>query len=408
MNIYTKLAQTDKSQSVVEKKKTLLVKKIINFLYFHGPKSAVEISKKLKSSIPTITSILNELNEAGMVSEQGQGNSSGGRRPNLYGLKNDSLYILGIDIGRYSTRMAIYNTNFEEVTELKTYTLALVDERIVLESIIVFAQKLIEESNISPYKIIGIGIGVPGLVDSERGRNYTYFEQKKGTLAELLSKKFEIPVFIENDAKTRALAEFRFGLAKGKKNVLVIMVDWGVGLGIIIDGKPYRGSSGFAGELSHIPMVENGRLCMCGKQGCLETIASGSALVRMATEGLANGQNSILSSLVDNQSKELELKMIIDAANMGDQFAISLISKLGIELGKGIATLIQLLNPELIILAGRVSKANQYLSTPVQQALNHYCIRQLKEQTEIAISDFGSNANILGAVALVIENIFEK
>jgi len=408
MKFYTKLNQLDPSISVVEKKKNLLIKKIVNFLYFHGPKSAVDISKKLKSSIPTITSIIVELTETGMISEQGQGNSSGGRRPVLYGLKNDSLFILGIDIGKHDTRMAIYNTNFEEVTELKSYPLGLVNDEMVLNEIIKLVQNLIEESKINRDKIIGIGIGMPGLVDSDQGRNLTYFHQKKGSLAELLSEKFAIPVFIENDAKTRALAEFRFGRAKGKQNVLVILVDWGVGLGIIINGKLCRGKSGFAGEFSHIPMEENGKLCMCGKQGCLETVASGSALVNMAAEGLANGQKSILSGMLTNQSKELELKMIIDAADMGDQFAISIISKLGLELGKGIAILIQLFNPELIILGGRVAEANQYLLTPIQQSLNHYCIKQLREQAEIVISEFGSNTNILGAVAMVVENIFEK
>ncbi len=408
MTFYSKLKQFDKSLGVVEKKKNLLIKKIVNFLYFHGPKSAVEISKKLKSSIPTITSILLELNESGMITEQGQGSSSGGRRPNLYGLKNDSLFILGIDCGRYDTRMAIYNSNFEEVTEMKTYPLGLINDEIVLEKIVELAQNLIEESKINRNKIIGIGIGMPGLVDSEHGRNFTYFHQKEGSLAELLSKKFEIPVFIENDAKTRALAEFRFGLAKGKKNVLVILVDWGVGLGIIVNGKLCRGNSGFAGEFSHIPIVENGKLCGCGKQGCLETIASGYALVEMATEGLASGQKSILSNLMNKHSKDIELKMIIEAADKGDQFAISIISKLGLELGKGIAILIQLFNPELIILGGRVAEANQYLRTPIQQSLNHYCIKQLREQAEIVISEFGSNTNILGAVAMVVENIFEK
>jgi len=408
MNFYIKLKQFDKSLGVVEKKKNLLIKKIVNFLYFHGPKSAVEISKKLKSSIPTITALLIELNEIGMIIEQGQGSSSGGRRPNLYGLKNDSLFIIGIDCGRYDTRMAIYNSNFEEVTDMKTYPLGLINDEIVLEKIVQFAQTLIEESQINRDKIIGIGIGMPGLVDSENGRNYTYFQQKEGSLAELLSKKFEIPVFIENDAKTRALAELRFGLAKGKKNVLAIMVDWGVGLGIIVNGKLCRGNSGFAGEFSHIPMAENGKLCACGKQGCLETLASGSALLQMAEEGLADGKKSILSNLIINQQKELELKMIIEAADLGDQFAISIISQLGLELGKGIAILIQLFNPELIILGGRVAEANQYLRTPIQQSLNHYCIRQLREQAEIVISEFGANTNILGAVAMVVENIFEK
>jgi len=154
-------------------------------------------------------------------------------------------------------------------------------------------------------------------------------------------------------------------------------------------------------------MVEHGTLCTCGKQGCLETVASGTALVRLAKEGLSAGRNSTLNKIIDN-GQELIPKTIIEAANEGDQFAISIISQTGLELGKGIAILIQLFNPELIILGGRVAEANQYLLTPIEQALNHYSIPKLRNQTNIVISKLGPNANILGSVAMVIENIFEK
>ncbi len=407
MIFLTKDEKTRNPQKSVERKKDLLKKKVVRYLYFHGPKSSIDISKRLKTSIPTVVSAINELCNKEILSEEGQGTSSGGRRPLLYGLCKDSLFILGIDIGQYTTKMAIYNTRMEAVTGLKLYDITLVNDEIVLDKIYEFAQKLISESNISKEKLIGVGIDMPGLVDSENGRNFTYFTQKSGTLAQLLSLKFGIPVYIENDAKARALAEFRFGLAKGKKNVLVLHVGWGVGLGMILNGKLYKGNNGFAGEFSHIPFADNGLLCTCGKQGCLETEASGKALVRLAEESLANGKSSYLSELIRDKPNEQIPKIIIDAANKGDQLAISIISKVGLELGKGISILIQLFNPELIILGGRVADANHYLLTPIQQSLNHYCIRKLSEQTEIVISGLGANANILGAVAMVVENVFE-
>jgi N-acetylglucosamine repressor len=408
MNFFTKTSYYDKKLSIVEKKKNLLGKKIVNFLYFHGPKSAVEISKKLKSSIPTVTALLGELSESGIVIEQGPGSSSGGRRPNLFGLKSDSLFILGIDIGRYSTKMAIFDSNFNEVTGLKTINLKLKNDPDTLDEIFEAAQKLILDSGINRDKLIGVGVDMPGLIDSNAGTNYTYLNPKEGTLANELSQRFDLPVFIENDAKARALAEYRFGLAKGRKNVLSLHIGWGLGLGIILNGKLYRGYSGFTGEFSHLPIIDNGVLCECGKRGCLETIASGKGLVYLATEQIEAQKDSPLAKIIASQDKELVPKSIIEAANQGDQFAISIISQVGIELGKGIAILIQLLNPELIILGGRVAEANQYLLTPIQQSLNHYCMPRLREQAEITISDLGSNANILGAVATAIENIFER
>lgn len=408
MNFFTKISYYDNKLSIVEKKKNLLGKKIVNYLYFHGPKSAVEISKKLKSSIPTVTSLLGDLSESGIVIEQGIGTSSGGRRPNLFGLKNDSIFILGIDIGRYSTKMAIFDSNFKEVTGIKTIEVKLNNNPETLDEIFEAAQKLILDSGINRDKLVGMGVDMPGLVDAKAGNNFTYLKQENDTLANVLSQRFDLPVFIENDAKARALAEYRFGLAKGRKNVLSLHVGWGLGLGIIINGKLYRGNSGFSGEFSHLPIIDNGVLCECGKRGCLETIASGKGLVYLATEQIEAQKDSPLAKIIASQEKELVPKSIIEAANQGDQFAISIISQVGLELGKGIAILIQLLNPELIILGGRVAEANQYLLTPIQQSLNHYCMPRLREQVEITVSELGPNANILGAVAIAIENIFER
>lgn len=393
--------------SNVEKKKQLLKKRIIRYLYFHGPKSAAEISKKLKSSIPTITASINELLKLNVIIEQGQGDSSGGRRPNLYGLQNNVFYILGIDIGRFTTKIAIFNTKLENVSGFVNHHLELKDDSGLINEIYKIANALIETSGIEREKLIGVGIDMPGLIDAEKGCNYTYFYNKDKTLVERFEALFKIPVFLENDANARTLAEYRYGQAKGAKNTMVLHVGWGVGLGIIINKRLYRGASGFAGEFSHIPLVENGLLCQCGKQGCLETVASGTALVRLAKEGLQKGKNSTLSKKIANGEKLIP-KLIIEAANEGDQFAISVISEIGFELGKGLAILIQLFNPELIILGGRVAEANQYLLTPIEQALNHYSIQKLRKQTKIKISELGTNANILGAVAIVSENIFEK
>ncbi len=396
-----------KTLSNVEKKKHLLKRRIVRYLYFHGPKSAAEISKKLKSSIPTISSIINELLSLDVIIEQGQGNSSGGRRPNLYGLQDDVFYILGIDIGWFTTKIAIFNTKLESVSEFINHPLLLKDDNRLIHEIYDLANKLIDKSGIDRNKLIGVGIDMPGLIDAEKGINYTYFYDEENTLAKRFEDLFELPVFIENDANARTLAEYRYGLAKGTKNTLVLHVGWGVGLGMIINKELYRGSSGFAGEFSHIPLVENGLLCKCGKQGCLETVASGTALVRLAKEGIHQGKHSTLSEKIE-KGQELIPKTIIEAANEGDQFAISIIAKVGFELGKGIAALIQLFNPELIILGGRVAEANQYLLTPIEQALNHYSIPKLRNQSKIKISKLGTNANILGAVAMVSENIFEK
>src|SRR5690606_16367473 len=266
----------------------------------------------------------------------------------------------------------------------------------------------IASSNIDRDKLMGIGVTMCGLVDSNERRNHTYFITRAGSpsLREILSETFSKYVHIQNDVKGSALAEYRFGLGQGKKNVLVISLDWGVGLGILINGKLLTGTTGFAGEIGHIPLVNDGTLCYCGKQGCLETVGSGIALARMAKEGIKSGKDSLLNELSDQEIDKIVPQLVIDAAKRGDQYAINILSRVGLNLGKAIGILIQLFNPELIILGGKIAEAKEYITTPIQQSINKYCMEQLREKTEIKLSTLGSNADILSSVAVVMEHIF--
>ncbi len=250
---------------------------------------------------------------------------------------------------------------------------------------------------------------MPGLVSAKEGKNFTYFlsGQESLSLQAALKKQFEKPVYILNDAKSACLAELKFGKAKNKKDVLVITMDWGIGLGIVMGGKMHTGTSGFAGEFGHIPMVEDGELCHCGKRGCLETIASGLALVNKARKGLSTGETSLLSAMV-KENTELNPEIIIEAANRGDQFSIKILSEIGSNLGKGIAILIQIFNPELVILEGKIAEAKKFITTPIQQSMNTFCMIQLKEKTEIILSKLGKKSHLLGSTAAVVNNVFKN
>lgn len=391
----------------IEKKKFIQKIKIIKYLYVHGAKTNADICRHLRISAPKSFSLLNELIDSNLIEKQGRGISIGGRKPDLYGIKEKSLFVLSIDMGIYKTRMSIFDNKNTNITGIKTFSIGLDNNAATLEKLVEHVNELIKVSGIDSSKLMGIGISMPGLVDSHNGINYTYLNFGNKSVRDILIKKFNRPVFIENDAKAAALAEFRFGIAKRKKNVLVLYLDWGIGLGLILDGKIYRGSSGFSGEFSHIPMIENGLLCHCGKNGCIETVASGTAITRIAKEGILSGRSSIINSLVNNDLDKVEIKTIVDAAHQGDQYAISILSEMGYNLGKGIAILIQLFNPELIVLGGKVSEAGQYITTPIQQSLNTYCMRQIHEKTDIRISEMEQSVGIMGAVAIVMEDIFE-
>lgn len=395
--------------SNVEKKKHLQKLRIIRHLYLNSANTNAGICQTFNFSLPTSMALINQLISKGVVEKMGRGESVGGRKPDLYGLRKNTFFVLSIHIERYKIKLAIVDNTHSIIVEENIPSMISPNVNIV-DFLFDYANNLIETSKIDTGKLLGIGISMPGLVSSKEGKNFTYFltGQESESLQAALKKRFNKPVYILNDAKSACLAEFRFGQAKNKSDVLVISMDWGVGLGIIMDGKMHTGTSGFAGEFGHIPMIENGKLCHCGKRGCLETVASGIALVERAKEGLGQGQTSVLRSMTNDDPEKLEPEIIIEAANRGDQFAINVLSEIGINLGKGIAILIQIFNPELIILEGKIAEAKQFITTPIQQSINTYCMIQLKERTTISLSEMGPNSSLLGSTVAVVNNVFKS
>ncbi|MDO8992273.1 ROK family protein [Daejeonella sp.] len=395
----------------IERKKYLQKIRLVKLLHTEGAKSNADICRVLNISSPTSIILLNELLSEGLVEKKGKGKSIGGRKPELYSLHNNSFYVLCIEMDRFKTEMAILDNNNNNITGIKSFSLRLTKDKSAIKLLHEFAEQLISSSGIDTNKLVGIGLGMPGLVDSNAGKNYTYLVSSSGdskTLQDILEEKFNKPVYVQNDVKTNTLAECRFGLALNKKDALVLLMDWGIGLGIIMDGKLQSGMSGFAGEIGHIPFVKDGELCNCGKRGCLETVASGIALARMAKEGIKSGQTSLLNALSEEEIDQIEPQIVIDAANKGDQYAINILSQVGENLGKAVATLIQLFNPELIILGGKIAEAKQYITIPMRHAINTYCMTRIREHTKIVLSTLGHSAGILGSASIVIENTFER
>jgi len=392
----------------VERKKYLFKRHIIKYLFLHGESTCNDIGQHVKLSMPSVQASIYELKNEGVIEERGQGVSSGGRRPIIYGLREESFYFLGLDIGRYHVRLAILDNNRNIITGIKIYEIKFVNDFSYLDKIIEYVSSLIKTSGIDKKKLIGIGMDMPGVIDSEKGINYSYLYNPDESLTETLEKRFNLPVFLENDANARALAEYWFGHARDKKNAIVLLLSWGIGLGLILNGELYQGANGFAGEFSHIPFKDDGKLCWCNKRGCLETVASATALSALAKEGLSSGNISSIVESVDDKKEYIDPDIIISAANQGDQFAIKILSEVSLELGKGIAVLIQILNPEVIILGGRMARAKQYIVTPIQHALNSYCNPTLLENVSIEITNFKEEAAILGSAVLVMNKLLNN
>jgi len=400
-----KLFKNSGNQSqAVELKKVAHKKHILRAIYFNGPLSNSKLAKLIKLSTPKINSLLVELIEDGLVEELGRGDSSGGRRPNIYGLVEDGFYVVGITINVTRTIISIFNSCNQEVSGPHYFPIQMKSDLEIFNQVNQKLEEVVQQSNISRDKILVAGIELPGLINQKEGINQTYFPDVKNLFAEL-KQIFGIPVFFSHDSKVRTFAEQHFGLAKGKKNVLMLQADWGLGLGIIMNGKLYQGKSGFSGEFGHIPLADNGVLCVCGKQGCLETIVSAKAIARQAREGIQSGNSSLIKDLVNNDLDKIDISTVIQAANSGDQFAISLFAEVGKWLGRGMAYLIQIFNPELIIIGGQVAVANQFILAPIQQAIHTFSNRDISNDTEIQFSELGTKAGTMGSAAYALERI---
>jgi predicted NBD/HSP70 family sugar kinase len=389
--------------------KSLLYKRrIIKHLYFGNMLSCADLSDKINKSIPLTTKMLGKLMEEGLVTETGYAASTGGRRPVMYSLKQDVMYVVSVAMDQLVTQIAILDMQNRSITDIELFELPLTKNPNAPVALAEKINEIITRSGIPKNKIAGVGIGMPGFVNAVKGINYTFLETEGYTITQYITAKVKLPVFIDNDSRLIALAELKFGAARDKKNALVINVGWGVGLGMILEGELFRGHDGFAGEFSHIPLFLNNKLCSCGKSGCLETETSLLIVIEKASKGLKSGKLSMLKEKeLGADHPEKAFQIIVAAASKGDKFAVEILSEAGYNIGRGVAILIHLLNPESVILSGRGSSAGKIWQAPIQQALNEHCIPRLSVNTEIEVSALGYKAELTGAAALVMEN-YEK
>ena len=388
------------------REKNLLYKgKIIKQLYFASALSCSDLSVQIKTSLPLTTKMLNELIRDNDIIETGYAPSTGGRRPQMYSIRPDRMYTLSVAMDQLFTRIVIMDMKRRYVSEIEKVELHLAKNADAVDTLAEKLEEHIGNSGIRKEQIVGIGIGMPGFVDAKRGLNYSFLSNGEISITQYIKDKVGIPTFIENDSSLIALAEMSFGAARHKKSAMVVNLGWGIGLGLILNGELFRGYNGFAGEFSHLPLFSNNKLCSCGKMGCLETEASLLVVADKAKEGIRAGRVTMLQERQLSGNLDEASHAVISAAGKGDKFAVELLSEAGYSIGRGVAILIHLLNPETIILGGRGALGGKIWQTPIQQALNEHCIPRLAVNTHIEISTLGYDAELIGAAALVMDNV---
>lgn len=403
--ILTNVFSDDNSSGVALKNKTLK-KLIFNFLDQTESASITELSKELNISVPKTTSLVSELIEEGLISDYGKIDSTGGRKASMYGLIGDACFFLGVDVKKYYINIGLLNFKKQLVTQKNRIPFKLENTTESLNQLIHIVQGFIKDLPVKKDKILSIGLNLSGRINHTNGYSYSFFHFQEEPLSALIQNQIGIKTYLENDSRAMAFGEFCCGEVNTEKNVLFVNIDYGIGLGILIDGKVYYGKSGFSGEFGHIPFFDNEIICHCGKKGCLETEASGTSLIQKFKQKIKQGSTSL--AIKKNKSAEdITLTDIIQAAKNEDMLSIELLAEIGEKLGRGLAVLINVFNPELIILGGILSETGEYLRLPTKGAINKYSLSLVNTDTQLKLSKLGEKAGILGACLMARNKVLE-
>lgn len=385
-------------------KNKALKKEIVRQLDRAGDLTIPELSREINTSTPKTTSLVNELIREGLVVDLGKMDSTGGRRANLYGLVSTACYFIGVDVKRYYINIGLLDFKKHMVKTEERIPYPLENTQQSLQALINIIRKFIREQGVQKHKILGIGINLSGRVNNISGYSYSYFHFQEEPLAAIIEKELGIKTFLENDSNAMAYGEYAQGVVTNEKNVLFINLDYGTGSGIILNGQVYYGKSGFSGEFGHIPFYDNDIICGCGKKGCLETEVSGQALLRKVKERIAAGSTTLLMKK-GASAENLKLEDLIEAARQEDVLMIELLAEMGDKLGRALAVLINLFNPELVILGGTLAETGDYLRLPVKSALNKYSLSLVNNDTQLKTSRLGEKAGLVGACLIARNKI---
>ena len=394
----------DENISGVAYKNMQLKKNAISYLCNNGNCTIADLCKELNLSTPKVTNLVSELIGDGLVRDLGKVESTGGRKPNLYGMIADSVFFLGVDVKQSHINIGLTDLqkNLRETRHNIPYVLS--NSQSSLDELIRLIKDFIKSSTVSKEKILGLGINLSGRINYSTGYSYSFFHFNEEPLSKTVENELGIKTFLENDSRAMAFGEFNSGVVKEEKNVIFLNMDYGLGMGVMINSQLYYGKSGFAGEFGHIPIFDNEIICNCGKKGCLETEASGWALTRMFKEKVSKGSSTGIfnnKNIKTDTIEDIQMEDILEAAQNDDVLAIDLIANVGEKLGRGIALLINIFNPELVILGGSLSTSGEYIRLPIKSAINKYSLSLVSGDTQLKVSALGEQAGIIGACLLV-------
>jgi predicted NBD/HSP70 family sugar kinase len=387
-----------------------LMRAINRFTILHairdaGMISRVDISRKTGLSQATVTGITAELIGAGMLLEQQRGKSVGGRRPVPLALNPKGAYTVGVHLSVDHISVVLMDM---QATIINSHTKRLdtgnLDVEPVMESLVEAVQACLWEADFSKKQVSGIGVAIPGLIDSRNGfvHYLPNYQWQNIRLAESLETRIGIPTYIENSANTLVIFEQWFGIGRGTDNFILITTEHGIGMGMAVNGQIFRGFRGIAGEFGHTIVAENGPLCRCGERGCLEAICGNNAIIRDSIQ--AARQGAWQPEKIDSVS----IEEILAAAKQGNPTLRDIYRRVGRTLGTGISNLQKLFDPEKIIISGKGVLAGDLMFGPMRETLQKDISFAGDARTRLFVQEWQPTHYARGAGALVLQEIYES
>jgi glucokinase-like ROK family protein len=383
--------------------KTLNKRVVLDMIRFTpGGISRAELARQMYLTRSAISTIIDDLKGMGLVDEIETGPTTGGRRPILLAINPNHGYVIGIDLG--ATHLRLVLTDFlAHVLDEFEYPISVIDgPQKCLTQIEHYISEILNRAKLNIGQVSAIGMGVPGPVVAETGE-VTSPPIMPGwdgyPIRKHLEEQFQVPVVIGNDAEYGAIGEWAYGAGRGERNLAYIKVGTGVGAGLLLDGRIYRGATGSAGEIGHITIQANGPLCTCGNRGCLESMAGGKAIARNAREAIQAGRRTQLSAIAEDKILAVD---VAAAAQRGDLVAQQIITDTGTYLGIAIASLVNLFNPNMIVIGGGVSQLGDLLLEPIRKIVMERSLYSAAKVVRITSAVLGRRASTMGAVVQAI------
>ncbi len=383
--------------------------KILSVIRERGEVSRAEIVRVVGLSAPTVTRVVEGLiRDDKLALEVGTGDSHGGRPPILVRFNGAGNYVIGIDLGTTAIRGAVANLNAEILAETSVPTEVETGADAVIERVASVIEELMNTDTVERSRILGVGMAVAGLINRQENtvEFSPDFNWRHVDIQTPLARRIDIPIIFDNVTRVMALGELWYGIGKNITSFVCVNVAYGIGAGIIVDGRPLYGSEGMAGEFGHVTLErESSAQCKCGNFGCLEALSSGRAIAQAAQRELATGRHSSLTEMSNGRSTQITARMVIEAARAGDELATEVFHTAVDYLGVGIAGLINLLNPEAVVIGGGVAQAGDILFDRLNEIVRKHVMPRHADRVNLLPVTHGMNATVMGAVSLVLNKV---